>query len=313
MEETMTLISKRGIVKILKALRNKRHLNARMLNNFIIFVIIVNSLSLGFETSHYFYDRYGAVLTLIDNIALCIFTIEIGVKLLLNRLRFFHDPWNVFDFLIVGASLLTFIPQLNVLRTLRILRIFLIISFMPRLRFLVESLLLSLPGILGISILLGVVFYVFAIIATQLFGADNYYTFGDLGKSLYSLFRITTLDGAWTIINKVLKNHSYAYFFFIPFILFSSYIILNIFIAIIINSMREARLKSEALAKKKEHLDEMEENDRRNEILVETLMKKLNQIDERIARMEAAQESLKETVSKADNESSPLHEAKAKK
>ncbi|MDE5832640.1 MAG: ion transporter [Desulfovibrio sp.] len=206
--------------------------------------------------------------------------------MLVKRVRFFRDPWNVFDFLIVGVSLLTFIPQLSVSRSLRILRIFLLISFMPRLRFIVQSLLLSLPGIFGISILLAVVFYVFAVIATQTFGYDNPYTFGSLNRSLYSIFRIMTLDGCWTIVNKALKNHRYAYFFFIPFILFSSYIILNIFIAIIINSMREARLRSEEKARKAERDVKTHEDAQRSEHLRDELMKKLNEIDARIRGLE---------------------------
>lgn len=251
-------------------------------------VIIINAITLGMETSPSLNEEYGTVLKLIDNIALGIFTFEIGTKMLIKRIRFFRDPWNVFDFLIVGLSLLTFIPQLSVLRSLRILRIFLLISFMPKLRFIVQSLLLSLPGIFGISVLLGLMFYVFAIIATQAFGTEHPMAFGSLGKSLYSLFRIMTLDGAWNIINSVLKNHPYSYFFFIPFILFSSYIILNIFIAIIINSMREARLRSEEKIRKEELAAEMDANDKRSEHLLMTLMEKLNEIDDRIARIEAA-------------------------
>lgn len=299
----MSFMSKRGFVKILMSLRQKRRNYAKIFNNFIIFVIIVNSISLGFETSHYYNTKYGTWLTLIDNVALCIFTVEIGLKILIDRLRFFREPWNVFDFLIVGASLLTFIPQFNVLRSFRILRIFLIISFLPRLRFLVQSLLLSLPGIFGITLLLSVMFYVFGIISTQFFGSDNFFTFGDLGKSLYSLFRITTLDGAWVIINKVLQSHSWAYFFFIPFILFSSYITLNIFVAIIINSMREARLRSEAIAKKRKQMSDMEENERRNGVLLKTVLKKLKEMDERMARIEATQESMKETMRKRNDKS----------
>lgn len=302
----MAFISKRGIVRIFRTLRRERRLNSRIIDNFIMAVIVVNAISLGMETSHYFNAEYGTLLRLIDNVALAIFTLEIGMKMLLTRSRFFRNAWNIFDFLIVGLSLLTFIPQLSVLRSLRILRIFLLISFMPRLRFIVQSLLLSLPGIFGISILLAVMFYVFGVIATQIFGADNPYTFGSLGRSFYSLFRIMTLDGCWTIINKVLKNHQYAYFFFIPFILLSSYIILNIFIAIIVNSMREARLRNEEKAreerqrnKEKVRQAEIEADDRRSELVLDTLMKKLNEIDERIARMEAANRSGKEETAGA--------------
>lgn len=291
----MAFLSKRGIVRIFRTLRRERRLNSRLIDNFIMVVIIINAISLGMETSEYFNAEYGTALRLIDNIALGIFTLEIGTKMLLMRMRFFRNAWNIFDFLIVGVSLLTFIPQLSVLRSLRILRIFLLISFMPKLRFIVQSLLLSLPGILGISILLAVMFYVFGVIATQIFGADNPYTFGTLGRSLYSLFRITTLDGCWTIINKVLKNHHYAYFFFIPFILLSSYIILNIFIAIIVNSMREARLRNEEKSRKAALDAEVKRSDEALDKM-ENLMKKLNEIDERLARMEAAQASGKEAV-----------------
>lgn len=310
----MAFISKRGIVKIFRTLRRERKLNSRVIDNFIMAVIIVNAITLGMETSHYFNAEYGTVLRLIDNIALSIFTFEIGTKMLLNRKRFFREPWNVFDFLIVGISLLTFIPQLSVLRSLRILRIFLLISFMPRLQFIVESLLLSLPGIFGISILLGVMFYVFGVIGTLTFGADNPYTFGSLGRAFYSLFRIMTLDGSWTIINKVLMNHRYAYFFFIPFILLSSYIVLNIFIAIIINSMREARLRNEAKerearmqraakARMEELAAEKDMNDKRSEEVLTKLMKKLNEIDDRIARMEAAGRNATEDAPEGKNRS----------
>lgn len=284
----MAFTSKRGIARIFKSLRHVRQLNSRFINNFIMVVIVINAISMGMETSHYLTEEYGPVLTLIDHVALGIFTLEIATKLLISRLRFFRDPWNVFDFLIVGVSLLTFLPQLSVLRSLRILRILLLISFMPNLRFLVQSLLLALPGILGITLLLVIMFYVFGIIATQTFGTNHPQAFGTLGKSLYSLFRITTLDGAWTIINSVLKNHAYAYFFFIPFILFSSYITLNIFIAIIINSMREARLRNEAEEKNAAQAIETDASDRRTQRIIDTLMNKLNEIDGRITRLETA-------------------------
>lgn len=284
----MAFISKRGIVRVFRTLRRERRLNSRVIDNFIMAVIIVNSISLGMETSPYLMAEFGPLLTLIDHIALAIFTFEIGTKMLIKRLRFFRDPWNVFDFVIVGASLLTFIPKLSMLRSLRILRIFLLISFMPKLRFIVQSLLLSLPGIFGISVLLLVLFYVCGVMATQFFGVISPENFGSLGESLYSLFRIMTLDGIWDIVDPVVSGHPVAYIFFIPFMLFSAYIIMNIFIAIIINSMREARLKNEEKERRAELAAEMEAEDKRSEQALETLMNKLNEIDRRIARMEAA-------------------------
>ena len=267
-------------------------------------VIVINAISLGLETSQYFTSEYGALLKLIDHIALGIFTLEIATKMLVQRLNYFRDSWNVFDFLIVAVSFLTFIPQLSVLRSLRILRIFLLISFMPKLRFIVHALLLSLPGIPGISILLGLIFYVSAIIATETFAPNHPYSYGSLGRSFYSLFRIMTLDGAWTIINSVVKNYPYAYFFFIPFILFSSYIILNIFIAIIIHSMQETRLRSEKKTRMEELAVEMEAEDKRSQVILETLMKKLNEIDERIVSLEASYRSIKEQMPESNRHQS---------
>lgn len=282
----MAFINKRAIVRVFRTLRRERRLNSRMIDNFIMAVIIINSITLGMETSQYLSAKYGALLRMIDHIALCIYTFEIGTKMLVKRLRFFRDPWNVFDFLIVGVSLLPVISGLSLLRSLRILRIFLLISFLPKLRIIVQSLLLSLPGILGISILLVIMFYVFGVIATQSFGPINPENFGSLGVSLYSLFRIMTLDNWSSIVEPIVKVSPYAYVFFIPFVLLSAYIILNIFIAIIINGMREARLKSEEKARKAELAAEMDQEDKRAEQLLDTLMKKLNEIDGRMARME---------------------------
>lgn len=282
----MAFPSKRGLVRVFRTLRRKRRLNSHIIDNFITGVIIVNSITLGMETSPYLMANFGPLLKLIDNIALGIFTLEIGTKMLIDRWRYFRDPWNVFDFLIVGASLLPLVSKLSMLRSLRILRIFLLISFMPRLRFIVQSLLLSLPGIFGISVLLLVMFYVCGVLATQFFGTVSPENFGSLGLSLYSLFRIMTLDGSWDIVDPVVAHNGYAYIFFIPFMLFSAYIIMNIFIAIIINGMREARLKNEEKERQAQFAAEIDASGKRSEEALEAIMAKLKEIDGRIARME---------------------------
>lgn len=287
----MAFLSKRGLARLFRTLRRKRRLNSHIIDNFIMGVIIVNSITLGMETSPYLMAKFGPLLKLIDHIALAIFTFEIGVKMLINRWRYFRDPWNVFDFLIVGASLLTFIPKLSMLRSLRILRIFLLISFMPRLRFIVQSLLLSLPGIFGISVLLLVMFYVCGVLATQFFGNVTPENFGTLGLSLYSLFRIMTLDGSWDIVDPVVADNPYAYIFFIPFMLFSAYIIMNIFIAIIINGMREARLKNEEKERTAQLAAEIDASEKRSETALEAIMSKLNEIDGRLAHMEGREKN----------------------
>jgi len=151
----------------------------------------------------------------------------------------FHDPWNVFDFIIIAIALTPDSGPLAVLRALRILRVLHLISMVPRLRFVVESLLHAIPGISVIAALLVLLYYVFAVMATGLFGADHPAWFGTIGKSMYTVFQIMTLE-SWSmgIVRPVMATHPYAWLFFIPFILIATFTMLNLFIAIIVNTMQ---------------------------------------------------------------------------
>ena len=180
------------------------------------------------------------------------FVIEIATKLFAYGTRFFRDPWNVFDFVIVGIALVPASGPLTVLRVLRILRVLRLLSLVPRLRFVVESLLHAVPGILSIALLMVILYYIFAVIATGLYGATYPEFFGTLGASMYTLFQIMTLE-SWSmgIVRPVMETHPYAWLFFVPFILFATFTILNLFIAIIVNtmqSMHELQHKQEEAA-----------------------------------------------------------------
>jgi voltage-gated sodium channel len=119
------------------------------------------------------------------------------------------------------------------------LRVLRLLSTVPRLRFVVESLLHSLPGISSIALLMVVLYYVFAVMATGLFGAGYPEWFGTIGRSMYTLFQIMTLE-SWSmgIVRPVMETHPYAWVFFVPFILVATFTILNLFIAIIVNTMQ---------------------------------------------------------------------------
>jgi len=181
----------------------------------------------------------GAWLLALDHFILGVFVVEISAKLYAYRRRFFCDPWNVFDFLIVTIALIPASGPLAVMRALRILRVLRLISMVPRLRFVVESLLHAIPGIAAIAGLLVLLYYVFAVMATGLFGTAHQAWFGSIGKSMYTLFQIMTLE-SWSmgIVRPVMETHPYAWLFFIPFILLSTFTILNLFIAIIVNTMQ---------------------------------------------------------------------------
>jgi voltage-gated sodium channel len=205
----------------------------------IIALIVINAVTLGLETSPAVMSRAGSLLLALDRLILCVFVVEISAKLYAYRSRFFRDPWNVFDFLIVAIALVPASGPLAVLRALRILRVLRLISMVPRLRFVVESLLHAIPGIASIAALLVLLYYVFAVMATGLFGSDHPAWFGTLGKSMYTLFQIMTLE-SWSmgIARPVMETHPYAWLFFIPFILLATFTVLNLFIAIIVNTMQ---------------------------------------------------------------------------
>ena len=205
----------------------------------IVALIVINAITLGLETSPTVMSRVGFWLLTIDHIILSVFVVEIAAKLYAYRWRFFHDPWNVFDFIIVAIALIPASGPMAVLRALRILRVLRLISMVPRLRFVVESLLQAIPGIASIAVLLVLLYYVFAVMATELFGSAHPAWFGTLGKSMYTLFQIMTLE-SWSmgIARPVMETHPYAWLFFIPFILIATFTVLNLFIAIIVNTMQ---------------------------------------------------------------------------
>lgn len=206
----------------------------------IIALILFNAVTLGLETSARAMASWGGWLMLADRIVLGVFVVELLVKLFAFGPRFFRNPWNVFDLVVVGIALVPAAGPLSVLRALRVLRVLRLISLMPRLRFVVGALLAAVPGIGAIGGLLLLVFYVFAVIATKLFGPDFPEWFGTLGASLYSLFQIMTLE-SWSmgIVRPVMTVHPWAWAFFVPFILVATFTILNLFIAIIVDTMQK--------------------------------------------------------------------------
>ncbi|MBX3505838.1 MAG: ion transporter [Parvibaculum sp.] len=212
---------------------------APIFQHFVTAVILVNAVTLGLETSATAMEAAGPVLIALDRIALTIFVIELTMKLLAYRLRFFRDGWNIFDFVIVAIALVPAAGPLSVLRALRILRVLRLLSVVPSLRKVVASLIGALPGMGSIIAVLFLVFYVGAVLSTKLFGASFPDWFGTIGGSMYTLFQIMTLE-SWSmgIVRPVLEVYPYAWVFFVPFIVLTSFMVLNLFIAIIVNSMQ---------------------------------------------------------------------------
>lgn len=213
----------------------------------IIAVIVLNAITLGLETSATVTAHIGGFLLRIEQLVLAIFVVEILIKLFAFGPRFFRNSWNIFDFVIVGIALVPASGPFAILRALRILRVLRLLTKIDRLRHIIESLLKAIPSIGWIVFLLLMVFYIFAVMGTQLFGPTFPEQFGHLGLTLYSLFQIMTLE-SWSqeISRPVMAVYPFAWLYFIGFILITAFVVLNLFIGIIVSTMQEKHYEEEA-------------------------------------------------------------------
>ncbi|PPR65875.1 MAG: hypothetical protein CFH08_00401 [Alphaproteobacteria bacterium MarineAlpha3_Bin7] len=233
-----------------------------LVQKIIIGLILLNALTLGLETNSVLMTEYGQQISFLDNCILSIFVIEILIKLGYRKLSFFKDGWNIFDFIIIGIALAPATGSLSVLRTLRIFRAMRLLSVVPSMKKVTQALLSAIPGILSVGSIILLIFYVSAVLATNFFGDDFDTWFGNIGRSMFSLFQIMTLE-SWSmgIVRPVMELFPWAWTFFVPFILVTSFAVLNLFIGIIVDAMQsqntekensatEAKLKHEASLQK---------------------------------------------------------------
>ncbi len=214
---------------------------------FIMALIVLNAITLGLETSATAMENFGTLLTVIDRLVIMVFVIEILARFAVQRGAFFKDGWNWFDMTVVGIALAPATAAFSVLRALRVLRLLRLITAVPALQRVVGGLIGALPGMGSILLLIALIFYVCAVMAVTLYGAQYPELFGTLGASLFTLFTIMTLEG-WVegVVNPIMETNPYAWLFFIPFIIITTFWVLNLFIGIIVNAMQEEHSKAEA-------------------------------------------------------------------
>jgi voltage-gated sodium channel len=216
-------------------------------DRFIMALIVLNAVTLGLETSEAVMARFGPALQLIDRVVIAVFVLEILARFAVQRGAFFRDAWNIFDFIVVGIALAPATEAFSVLRALRVLRLLRLVTAVPTLRRVVGGLITALPGMGSIILLIGLIYYVSAVMAVNLYGEEFPHLFGTLGTSLFTLFTIMTLEG-WVegVVRPIMDKHPYAWLFFIPFIIGTTFTVLNLFIGIIVNAMQEEHAKAEA-------------------------------------------------------------------
>ncbi|MBP7548071.1 MAG: ion transporter [Corallincola sp.] len=205
----------------------------------ILALILLNAVTLGLETSGEIMALAGPQILALDKALLTIFVVELALRLYVHRLAFFRDPWSLFDFVVVAIALIPASGPFAVLRALRVLRVLRVLTIVPSMRRVVGALLSAIPGLASIAMVLLLIYYVFAVIATKLFGSAFPDWFGSLGHSFYTLFQVMTLE-SWSmgISRPVMETYPMAWAFFIPFILIATFTMLNLFIAIIVNAMQ---------------------------------------------------------------------------
>ncbi|EED32291.1 voltage-gated sodium channel subunit [gamma proteobacterium NOR5-3] len=249
-------------------------------------LIILNAVILGMETSPDIMARYGNLIHQLDAVILSVFVFEIGARVIAHRRAFWRDPWSVFDFIVVAIALIPAAGPLAVLRTLRVLRVLRLLTLAPSMRKVVGALLSALPGLASIGVVLMILYYVAAVIATGLFSADMPAEFGNLGRTFFTLFQVMTLESWASQIARPAMTHSpMAWLFFVIFILGTTFTMLNLFIGIIVDAV--------------EHYTEQEVTEARDSItagqdeLRQDLGQELETIAKQISRLEELAQQLK--------------------
>ena len=219
---------------------------------FIVACIIANAAILGYDAHNGESGPYHAQIEQWNMYFLYIFTVELVLEFLAQGpKRYFSRGWNIFDLIVVGVSWWAVSPVISALRTLRVVRIFRLISAVPQMRRVVEALFSAMPGILATLAILGIVFYIGAVMGTTLF--HNEEGFRDLGESALSLFALSQFDGWGDTIARLQPTYPFAWFFVMSFTVIAAFAVLNLFIGVIVEAVQAA--PQEAI---KEEIDELE-------------------------------------------------------
>jgi voltage-gated sodium channel len=236
--------------------------------NAIMILIVLNAVALGLETNSNVRDQFGKELHLFDNVVLAIFGVEITIKLMNRRLDFFKRGWNIFDFVIVGIALVPSSGPLEIMRTLRIFRAMRLLSLVPSMRKVIQALFLAIPGIFSVGSIIMLIFYVSSVLTTNFFGAEFDEWFGTIGRSMYSLFQVMTLE-SWSmgIVRPVMEIYPWAWIFFVIFILITSFAVLNLFIGIIVDAMQQQSIAEQAAIIEETGGTQMASNETHRELL----------------------------------------------
>lgn len=222
-----------------------RIVESRTFELFIIAVILANALLLGLGTSSSIERDYGDLLHLGNQVALGIFIVEALMKLLAlapRSQRYFGSGWNIFDFAVIVFSLIPATGEFAMVsRLARLLRVMRLITTVKELRVIVAALVRAIPSVGHVMVLMSIVVYIYAIMGYHLFNEHDPQHWRSLGISVLTLFNIVTLEGWVDVMNIAMEAYPWAWIYFTSFIVIGTFVVINMFIAIIVNSLDEAK------------------------------------------------------------------------
>lgn len=220
--------------------------------NSILVIVVLNALVIGVQTCVTDRQLYG-MLEVANNLFLLIFVIELVLELYAWRLDYFKSGWNVFDFIIIVASIISFfswfapIQVFRVLRILRAFRVLRLVSALKQMRIVIDAMITSLPGVAWTVVLLGIISYVFAVVGVFLYGEAHPEYFGNLGKAFFTLFTVVTLEGWPDLAREIMATNPTAWLYFIPYVIIAAFIIANVLVGVIVQAVQDSAI-TEALS-----------------------------------------------------------------
>ena len=223
----------------------QRVVGAAWFNWGVTTVIVLNAIVLGMDTSLWVTARVGGYLETANEIFLGLFVLEAAVKIFAcwpQPGRYFKDGWNVFDFTVIVVSLLPATGELATLaRLVRLLRVLRLVAALPELRLIVATLVRSIPSMFNVLCLMSIIFYVYAVAGYHLFHEVDPTHWRTLGISALTLFRIITLEDWTDVMYAAMEQHWWAWAYFVSFVVVGTFVVVNLFIAVVINNLDEAR------------------------------------------------------------------------
>jgi voltage-gated sodium channel len=211
----------------------------------VMTVILANAVVLGLQTYDGIDRNHGATLDLLNTVFLGVFVVELGLRLASygrRPWRFFLDRWNMFDFIVVALAFTPgFRQNSTILRLVRLLRVVRIVRLLPELRILVTAIARSIPPLFSMALLTTLILFVYGMVGWAIFGADDPARWGDIGQAMLTLFVMLTLENLPATIEAGMAVEPWSVIYFITFVLVAAFIILNVLIGVVLNSMDEAR------------------------------------------------------------------------